>query len=82
MEHFAAEGGFRISAVRTAAGTIRDVRIHSTLGSECRLANPWPAHAVEIASADAAPAEIVEVTGQYLTFPTRQGGTYHVRPLP
>ena len=32
MENFAAEGGFCASAVRTAAGEIRDVRIFSTRG--------------------------------------------------
>jgi hypothetical protein len=40
MAHFAAEGGFRVSAVRSARGETRDVCIESTLGGPCRLASP------------------------------------------
>ncbi len=41
MDNFAAEGGFRVSAVRSADGEIRDVQIKSSLGGICRITNPW-----------------------------------------
>jgi hypothetical protein len=82
MENFAAEGGFRASAVRTAAGEIRDVQIHSTRGGECRLANPWPARAVEATSADGTRAAAFDAGQPWLAFPTQPGGSYRLRPLP
>ena len=82
MEHFAAEGGFRVSAVRTAAGEIRDVQIHSTRGGECRLANPWPARAVEATSADGTRVAAFDAGQACLAFPTHPGGSYRLRPMP
>jgi hypothetical protein len=82
MDNFAAEGGFRISAVRAAVGDIRDVQIHSTLSGECRLANPWPGRAVVVASADGRTAKTFAANQALLAFPTSRGETYRLRPLP
>jgi len=82
MENFAAEGGFRVSAVRTAAGEIRAVRIHSTLGGDCRLANPWPRRAVEVTVDDGTKANTFDAGQASLAFPSRQGDTYQLRPTP
>jgi hypothetical protein len=82
MENFAAEGGFRVSAVRTAAGEIRDVQVHSTRDGECRLANPWPARAVEATSADGTRVAAFDLGQAGLAFPTQPSGTYRLRPLP
>ena len=78
MENFAAEGGFRVSAVHTAGGAVRDVRIHSTLGGQCRLANPWPTRAVEVTSADGTRVAAMDAGRACLAFPTQPGGSYRV----
>jgi hypothetical protein len=80
MENFAAEGGFRVSAIRAANGDIRDVRIESTLGKQCRLANPWPGRAVEIAPARGNGCVVAVDDKGLLVFPTVQGGLYAFRP--
>ena len=80
MENIAAEGGFRISAVRTAAGEIRDVQIHSTRGGQCPLANPWSTRAVEATSADGTRVAAFDAGQACLTLPTRPGGSYRLRP--
>jgi hypothetical protein len=80
MENFAAEGGFRVSAVRTGGGDIRDVRIESVLGGECRVANPWPGRAVEIAAADGSVLKPAEGDKPQVAFPTAKGKTYTLRP--
>lgn len=48
MENFVTEGGFRVSAIRSADNHIHDVRIESTLGGLCRVSNPWPGRAVRV----------------------------------
>jgi hypothetical protein len=80
MESFAAEGGFRVSAIHTAAGETKDVRVLSTLGGECRVANPWPGRAVEVTAADGGKAIGAGGPKSHVTFPTRRGKTYLLRP--
>jgi len=80
MESFAAEGGFRVSAIRAANGDVRDVRIESTLGGPCRLANPWPGRAVELASAAGGPRILSAGDEALIVFPTTKQGSYSLRP--
>ncbi len=80
MENFAAEGGFRVSAVRAANGDIRDVRIESTLGGECRLVNPWPGRAVEIAPARGNGCAVAVDDKGLIVFPTVREALYALRP--
>ena len=80
MESFAAEGGFRVSAVRASGGEIRDVRIESMLGGQCRVANPWPGKAVEIAAADGSAPSLTDGAKPCVAFATARGKTYGLRP--
>jgi hypothetical protein len=48
MENFAAEGGFRVCARRSAQGRIGDLRILSRLGGACRLTHPGTGELVTI----------------------------------
>ena len=72
MENLAAEGGFRVSAVRATDGTIRDVRVRSTLGGACRMANPWPGRAVEVKAGDEVVASM-PASATHVEFRTRRG---------
>ena len=52
MAHFAAEGGFRVSAVRTAENEIREVCVYSGLGGVCTMAHPWPDRSVVVKTSE------------------------------
>jgi hypothetical protein len=79
MENFAAEGGFRVSAVRTAEGEIREVRIKSALGGMCHVATPWPGRAVVVVKAGG--DEVIHASGTktHLSFATHPGERYELR---
>jgi alpha-L-fucosidase 2 len=51
FEQLRAEGGFLVSAAINKNGETGTLRIHSTVGGVCRIANPWPDKKVLIASA-------------------------------
>jgi hypothetical protein len=80
MQDFAAQGGFRVSALRTSEGKIRDVRIRSVLGGECRVANPWPKRTARIA-AEGESGAAAESAAAYLSFATVPGKSYSLEPL-
>ncbi len=79
MEDLAAQGGFRVSAVRAADGECREVRILSTVSGPCRLANPWPGRAVVVAASG---DEIVRTSAaaSHLELATQRGQVYELRP--
>lgn len=79
MDHFAAEGGFLVSAVRTAEGPIEDVRVFSRRGGVCRLANPWPQHAVGVEGRTAEPLGDVFPGQGPVAFSTLPGQWYRLR---
>lgn len=81
MEHFAAEGGFNVSAVRTREGRTRDVRIRSVLGGACRVANPWPDEGVLVTGEGG--REIARTQGPetHVAFATRPGEQYRLAPV-
>lgn len=80
MEALAAEGGFRVSAVRAADGSIHGVRLKSTVGGACRLANPWPGRAIEAASAGVVIMR-TSPAATHISCPTRRGQTITVAPV-
>ncbi len=79
IEHFAAEGGFRVSAVRDAGGRIRDVRIRSVLGGPCRIANPWPGRAVKVMEGSGKELLRLPGTETHIAFDTLRGKVYELR---
>ncbi|MBM3241374.1 hypothetical protein FJZ31_34265 [Candidatus Poribacteria bacterium] len=81
MENFAAEGGFRVSAVRTAEGEIHEVRIKSTLGEMCHVANPWPGRAVVVTGTDGDKVIRTNSAKSHLSFATNPGERYGLRAL-
>jgi len=80
MENFAAEGGFRVSARRSAHGEVEDVRILSTLGGPCRLANPYAGRAAVVNRDDGGQVAAGAVGARHLTFATEPGVTYRIEP--
>ena len=80
MENFAAEGGFRVSAIHTSQGQIRDVRIHSTRGEVCRLTNPWPGQNIRLRSADRVRQTVILHGSPAVEFPTAAGQTFELTP--
>jgi hypothetical protein len=80
MEDFAAEGGFRVSAARTAEGTVENVRITSVLGHPCRLANPWPGR--QVVCNDEKGDRVVSVgeVASHISFKTDPGERYRLTP--
>jgi hypothetical protein len=58
-------------------GKIESVRIESRAGGECRLRHPWPG-AMATLHRDSRRAE--DLTGDVLTFPTREGEIVVVAP--
>jgi hypothetical protein len=78
IKNFAAEGGFRVSAIRSADNDIHDVRIESTLGGLCRISNPWPG---KVARATRDDVEIFHSDGSesIIVFHTDIGGTYELK---
>jgi len=81
MRDFAVQGGFRVSAVRTREGEIADVRIRSTLGGPCRVANPWPGRGVAVMRSDGMKAAHGGPQATHLAFRTEAGNEYLMRPL-
>ncbi len=80
MEHFRAEGGFRVSATRTVLGEIHDVQIESTLGGMCRVAHPWPGQAVQVAATDGGFRAADSPGSTHVEFMTGRGKTYTLTP--
>jgi len=80
IEHFAAQGGFRIAARRTRGGDTRDVRIQSVLGWKCRVANPWPGRAAVAVAGSGVEVARIDSAEAYLEFATRPGAEYRLRP--
>lgn len=78
FENFAAEGGFRVSATRTSDGVVRDVRIHSTTGGDCMIANPWPGRSSEAWCAGHMIARTQDPF-THLRFPTKRGEVIELR---
>ena len=69
-------GGFVIgSAVKQ--GKILYVQVVSEAGEECRLANPWPGHAVSLQGGIEKPHSL---QGELLRFSTEKGKTYLLQP--
>ena len=64
-----ARGAFLVSSSRVG-GKIESVQIKSQAGGECRLRHPWPGAMVTL-HRDSRRAE--DLTGDVLTFPTREG---------
>lgn len=79
MENFAAEGGFRVSAVRTEQGGVRDVRIRSELGWPCRVASPWPGRSVACVDRSGGRVAAAGAGDSHLAFETEPEGEYHLR---
>lgn len=77
MENFAAEGGFRVTASRTASGDIADVAILSTLGGPCRVANPWPGSGVVVKDKSAVSARAA-AGRRHVEFDTKPGCLYRL----
>jgi alpha-L-fucosidase 2 len=69
------EGGFLLSAEINAKGEPDRVRLHSTVGGTCRIANPWPGKAVAITS-----SRVLKVNGAILEFETQAGKEYRLSP--
>jgi len=80
MEDFAAQGGFRISAVRTREGETRDVRIHSLLGEQCAIANPWPGRRVAVIAGDGNEVALAQGSEMNVSFATHPDQEYELRP--
>jgi hypothetical protein len=76
MENFRAEGGFRISAIRTSDNETKDVKIHSSIGGLCRLANPWPGRGVRVNGSRGER----EVAGSIIEFNTETGENLEIFP--
>lgn len=81
MENYAAEGGFRVSAIHTAAGDIREVRIQSALGGVCRVAFLWPGRRITVAAVGGGAVPAAGADDRHLIFETRPGMTYELRPV-
>ncbi|MBC8233416.1 hypothetical protein H8E77_28035 [bacterium] len=81
MENFAAEGGFRVSAVRKVDGEIRQVCIMSLLGGICQVANPWPGRVVVVTETSGREMLRTDGTKTHLMFATYQGGRYELQTL-
>jgi len=80
MENFAAEGGFRVSASRTAEGKVEHVRILSTLGGKCRVANPYAGSGLCVLGANGRKIAQEDGKAAHVSFATRPGEVYEVRP--
>lgn len=80
MEHFAAQGGFRVSAIRTEQGAIEDVEITSVLGWPCRVASPWPTRAVVCLDERGTEAARTNGNESHVAFETKPGKRYRLYP--
>ena len=81
MENLAAQGGFRVSAVRTASGAIEDVAILSTVGGNCCLANPWPGREVVVRDTHRRRIATQTRADGTIEFATTPGDHYAVVPV-
>ncbi|MFF4835085.1 glycoside hydrolase family 95-like protein [Streptomyces sp. NPDC001315] len=73
-----AKGAFLVSS-RLAGGAVREVELHSERGGTVRIADPWGAGAARLT--DTSGAEVPHtVTDGLLTWPTRPGTTYTLKP--
>lgn len=71
-----ARGGFRVDALH-CDGKIQSVQILSTLGGECRIANPWDG-SIEIHT----PHGVQISDARLLLIPTEKGDALTLRPAP
>ncbi|MEW6755920.1 MAG: hypothetical protein AB1505_33820 [Candidatus Latescibacterota bacterium] len=79
VQDFAAQGGFRVSARRSADGEVSGVRLHSLLGETCRLAHPWPGRTLRVRQergGDLVAAAVPQAT--HVSFATAAGTDYRV----
>ncbi len=74
----AARGAFMVRS-SMKAGRIEFVQIESQAGAECRLRNPWPDATVALHRDG---RKRGERAGELLIFPTREGETIVVTPIP
>ena len=75
---FQAQGGFRVSAARTAAGVSTvDITARRTL--PCIIADAWPGRAVEV-TGDGKPVVVTRNDGR-LQFAATAGATYRLMPV-
>lgn len=81
MEELAAQGGFRVSALRAGASEVRDARIRSLLGEACRVANPWPGRRFAAVTSSGVEVARSDQADTHLSFPTRRGEEYELRPV-
>jgi alpha-L-fucosidase 2 len=75
FEQLRTEGGFLLSAEINAKGEPDRVRLHSTVGGTCRIANPWPGRSITIK-----PSRVLKVNGAILEFETQAGKEYRLSP--
>jgi alpha-L-fucosidase 2 len=72
FERLRTEGGFLVSAAINENGDTGSLRIQSTVGGVCRIANPWPDKRVTITSSGSRAA----CRGNVLQFGTLSGNEY------
>jgi alpha-L-fucosidase 2 len=72
FEQLRTEGGFLVSAAINENGDTGSLRIQSTVGGVCRIANPWPDKRVTITSSGSRAA----CRGNVLQFGTLSGNEY------
>jgi len=76
-----AVGGFLISSYKQKDADAQFIHIHSQLGNECRLVNPWKDRGVQIRQADNGQTCMVNTTdNDVLGFATQSGCSYLVCP--
>ena len=78
MEDFAAEGGFRICASRTAENEVSEFSILSSAGGDCMVANPWPGKEVRVVCEG---GDLGAFVGDHIAFKTRKGMRYELKPV-
>jgi alpha-L-fucosidase 2 len=76
FEQLRTEGGFLVSAEVSEGGTSDHVRIQSTVGGVCRIANPWPGREVMVK-----PSRTVKIKGDVVEFDTDANKDYSLTPL-
>lgn len=79
IEHFAAEGGFRVSA-KCRNAQISGVRIRSIVGGPCRVVHPWPGRAVVVSDRGGKKIALADGSSRFIEFPARAGITYQLDP--
>ena len=76
FEQLRTEGGFLVSAEVSEGGTSDHVRIQSTVGGVCRIANPWLGREVMVK-----PSRTVKIKGDVVEFDTDANKDYSLTPL-